>query len=159
MFSESSERVDALLRGLQDRIGGAIEDVDGTARFLEDAWNRSAGGGGRTRVLKHGRVFEQAGIGFSRVFGEQLPASATAHRPQLAGAAWTAVGVSLVFHPWNPYLPTTHANLRYFEAHPRDAAPVWWFGGGFDLTPFYPFDEDCAHRARATPCQCRRSSS
>ncbi len=145
MFSESSERVDTLLRGLQDRIGGAIEGVDGAARFLEDAWSRSEGGGGRTRVLKHGRVFEQAGIGFSRVLGEQLPASATAHRPQLTGAAWTAIGVSLVFHPWNPYLPTTHANLRYFEAHPRDAAPVWWFGGGFDLTPFYPFDEDCAH--------------
>lgn len=145
MFSEQSERVDALLRGLQDRICAAIEAADGGARFVEDAWTRGEGGGGRTRVLRQGTVFEQAGIGFSRVLGGQLPPSATAHRPELAGAAWTAVGVSLVFHPLNPYLPTTHANVRYFEAHPRDAAPVWWFGGGFDLTPFYPFDEDCRH--------------
>jgi coproporphyrinogen III oxidase len=145
MFSEPSERVNALLRGLQDRVCAAIEAVDGGARFVEDAWQRAEGGGGRTRVLKLGRVFEQAGIGYSRVQGGQLPASATAHRPELAGAAWTAVGVSLVLHPWNPYLPTTHANVRYFEAHPTSAAPVWWFGGGFDLTPFYPFDEDCAH--------------
>ncbi|MHB8309645.1 MAG: oxygen-dependent coproporphyrinogen oxidase [Metallibacterium sp.] len=145
MFSEPSERVNVLLRGLQDRVCAAIEAVDGGARFVEDAWQRAEGGGGRTRVLKQGRVFEQAGIGYSRVQGGQLPASATAHRPELAGAAWTAVGVSLVLHPWNPYLPTTHANVRYFEAHPTAAAPVWWFGGGFDLTPFYPFDEDCAH--------------
>ena len=145
MFSEPSERVNVLLRGLQDRVCAAIEAVDDGARFVEDAWQRAEGGGGRTRVLKQGRVFEQAGIGYSRVRGGQLPASATAHRPELAGAAWTAVGVSLVLHPWNPYLPTTHANLRYFEAHPTGAAPVWWFGGGFDLTPFYPFDEDCAH--------------
>ncbi|WP_297926767.1 oxygen-dependent coproporphyrinogen oxidase [Metallibacterium sp.] len=145
MFSEPSERVNALLRGLQDRVCAAIEAVDGGARFVEDAWQRAEGGGGRTRVLKQGRVFEQAGIGYSRVQGGQLPASATAHRPELAGAAWTAVGVSLVLHPWNPYLPTTHANVRYFEAHPTSATPVWWFGGGFDLTPFYPFDEDCAH--------------
>lgn len=145
MFSESSGRVDALLRGLQDRICAALEAVDGGARFIEDAWQRSEGGGGRTRVLKQGGVFEQAGIGYSRVQGGQLPASATAHRPELAGAAWTAVGVSLVLHPWNPYLPTTHANVRYFEAHPAGAAPLWWFGGGFDLTPFYPFDADCAH--------------
>ncbi|MHB1618032.1 MAG: oxygen-dependent coproporphyrinogen oxidase [Metallibacterium sp.] len=145
MFSEPSERVNVLLRGLQDRVCAAIEAVDGGARFVEDAWQRAEGGGGRTRVLKQGRVFEQAGIGYSRVQGGQLPASATAHRPELAGAAWIAVGVSLVLHPWNPYLPTTHANVRYFEAHPTGAAPVWWFGGGFDLTPFYPFDEDCAH--------------
>ncbi|WP_297899441.1 oxygen-dependent coproporphyrinogen oxidase [Metallibacterium sp.] len=145
MFSEPSERVNALLRGLQDRVCAAIEAVDGGACFVEDAWQRAEGGGGRTRVLKQGRVFEQAGIGYSRVQGGQLPASATAHRPELAGAAWTAVGVSLVLHPWNPYLPTTHANVRYFEAHPTSATPVWWFGGGFDLTPFYPFDEDCAH--------------
>ena len=146
MFSAAAERADALLRGLQDRISQALQQADGGAVFVEDAWQREAGGGGgRTRVLKRGALFEQAGIGYSSVRGTQLPPSATAHRPQLAGAPWLAVGVSLVLHPWNPYLPTTHANVRYFEAHPRDAAPVWWFGGGFDLTPFYPFDEDCRH--------------
>lgn len=145
MFSEQSERVDALLRGLQDRICTAAEAADGTAHFVEDAWTRGEGGGGRTRILKQGKVFEQAGVGFSRVLGREMPPSATAHRPELAGAAWAAMGVSVVFHPLNPYLPTTHANVRYFEAHPHDAEPVWWFGGGFDLTPFYPFDEDCRH--------------
>ena len=146
MFSAAAERADALLRGLQDRISQALQQADGGAVFVEDAWQREAGGGGgRTRVLKRGALVEQAGIGYSSVRGTPLPPSATAHRPQLAGAPWLAVGVSLVLHPWNPYLPTTHANVRYFEAHPRDAAPVWWFGGGFDLTPFYPFDEDCRH--------------
>ena len=102
-------------------------------------------GGGRTRVLKNGTVFEQAGVNYSRVTGDTLPASATAHRPELAGRSWTATGVSLVIHPKNPYVPTSHANVRYFEADKEGEAPVWWFGGGFDLTPFYPFDEDCMH--------------
>ncbi|MGO1720943.1 MAG: coproporphyrinogen III oxidase, partial [Luteimonas sp.] len=136
------------LTGLQDRICSAIEAADGGARFIEDAWTRKPGegpllgGGGRTRILRDGAVFEQAGIGFSDVSGNKLPPSATAARPELAGAAWRAVGVSLVFHPRNPYLPTTHANVRHFRAERDGETVAWWFGGGFDLTPFYPFDED-----------------
>ncbi len=133
------------LGGLQDRICAAIENADGKARFVEDHWQRDEGGGGRTRILRDGDVFEQAGVGFSRVMGTRLPPSATAHRPELVGRKWTATGVSLVFHPLNPYLPTTHANVRYFEASAEGEEPVWWFGGGFDLTPFYPFDEDVIH--------------
>ena len=139
------EEVSEWLRGLQDRICAAIENADEKARFVEDEWQRAEGGGGRTRILREGGVFEQAGIGYSRVMGTRLPPSATAHRPELAGRTWTATGVSLVFHPHNPYLPTTHANVRYFEATADGEAPVWWFGGGFDLTPFYPFDEDIIH--------------
>ncbi|TAN00691.1 MAG: oxygen-dependent coproporphyrinogen oxidase [Rhodanobacteraceae bacterium] len=139
------ERVDGFLRDLQDRICAALERADGGARFVEDAWTRATGGGGRSRVLKDGAVFEQAGVNWSRVTGGTLPASATVHRPQLAGRQWTATGVSLVIHPGNPYVPTSHANVRYFEADREDEEPVWWFGGGFDLTPFYPFDEDCVH--------------
>ena len=142
--------VEKYLRGLQDRICVALEAADGGARFVEDSWTRPHGGadlrgGGRTRVLKDGSVFEQAGVNFSRVEGSRLPPAATAQRPQLAGAAWTALGVSLVLHPRNPYAPTTHMNVRWFEARPANADPVWWFGGGFDLTPFYPFDEDIVH--------------
>jgi coproporphyrinogen III oxidase len=139
------ERVADFLRGLQDRICVAIEAADGGARFIEDSWQRAEGGGGRSRVMKQGAVFEQAGIGFSDVRGANLPPAATAQRPELVGAPWRAVGVSLVFHPHNPYLPTTHMNVRSFEARPEGREPVWWFGGGFDLTPFYPFDEDVLH--------------
>jgi coproporphyrinogen III oxidase len=139
------DAVHAFLTGLQDRICAALENGDGGARFVEDAWQRAEGGGGRSRVLKQGAVFEQAGVGFSDVSGATLPPSATAHRPELAGAPWRALGVSLVIHPRNPYVPTAHANVRYFEAQPQDAAPIWWFGGGFDLTPFYPFDADVRH--------------
>lgn len=142
------------LRGLQDRICVAIEDADGKARFVEDEWQRAEGGGGRTRILREGGVFEQAGIGYSRVMGTRLPPSATAHRPELAGRTWTATGVSLVFHPRNPYVPTTHANVRYFEANTEGEGPVWWFGGGFDLTPFYPFDEDIIHWHRTARDLC-----
>lgn len=138
------EAVGDFLRGLQDRICQAIERIDGRARFIEDAWDRPEGGGGRTRVLREGAVFEQAGIGFSRVEGATMPPAATAHRPELAGRPWIAQGVSLVFHPRNPYVPTTHMNVRLFVAH-GEGAPVWWFGGGFDLTPFYPFDDDVLH--------------
>lgn len=138
------------LQDLQDRICQGLADADGGAAFTEDRWQRpeggpSLGGGGRSRILKNGAVFEQAGVGFSEVHGNQLPASATAHRPELAGAPWQAMGVSLVIHPGNPYVPTAHANVRYFEARPEGRAPVWWFGGGFDLTPFYPFDDDIRH--------------
>jgi coproporphyrinogen III oxidase len=144
-MSDQVDQVDAYLRGLQDRLCESLQRSDGGARFVEEAWTRAAGGGGRTRVLKGGRVFEQVGVNFSRVAGDTLPASATAHRPQLAGRTWVATGVSLVAHPLNPYVPTSHMNVRYFEADKTGAAPVWWFGGGFDLTPFYPFDEDCVH--------------
>ena len=141
----SLDAVHAYLIDLQDRICAALVAADGGACFVQDAWQRPEGGGGCTRVLKDGAVFEQAGIGFSDVTGNTLPASATAHRPELAGAPWRALGVSLVIHPGNPYVPTTHANVRYFEARPEGREPVWWFGGGFDLTPFYPFDEDVQH--------------
>lgn len=137
--------VQTYLLDLQDRICAALEVSDGGQGFQEESWQRAEGGGGRSRVMKEGAIFEQAGVGFSDVSGNTLPASATAHRPELAGAAWRAVGVSLVIHPRNPYLPTAHANVRYFEARPENADPIWWFGGGFDLTPFYPFDEDVRH--------------
>jgi len=137
--------VERYLRDLQDRICAALEAADGGARFVEDAWQRAEGGGGRSRVLKEGGVFEQGGVNFSRVEGARLPPSASAHRPELAGRAWTALGVSLVMHPRNPYVPTTHMNVRYFEARAENGEPAWWFGGGFDLTPYYPFDEDVVH--------------
>ena len=143
--AERGAAVEAFLRGLQDRLCTALEGVDGRARFREDAWQRAEGGGGRTRVLTDGVVFEQGGVNFSRVHGERLPPAATAQRPERAGRAWTALGVSLVLHPRNPYVPTTHLNVRYFEARKQGAEPVWWFGGGFDLTPYYPFDEDIVH--------------
>ena len=127
---------------LQDRICSGLEEEDGKAKFVEDAWEREEGGGGRTRVLTEGSVFEQAGVNFSHVHGTNLPASATAHRPELAGRQFIAMGVSLVIHPHNPYVPTSHANVRFFIATKEDADPIWWFGGGFDLTPYYPFLED-----------------
>ncbi|WP_417682533.1 oxygen-dependent coproporphyrinogen oxidase [Pseudidiomarina aquimaris] len=133
------------LKGLQDRICSALEEADGCAQFAEESWQREGGGGGRSRVLRDGAVLEQGGVGFSHVFGEQMPASATAHRPELAGRNFNACGVSLVMHPSNPYVPTSHANVRFFIAEKEGAEPVWWFGGGFDLTPFYPFDEDIKH--------------
>ncbi|HEV2540790.1 MAG TPA: oxygen-dependent coproporphyrinogen oxidase [Frateuria sp.] len=144
-MSQQADQAEAFLRELQDRICSALESLDGTARFVEDRWTREAGGGGRTRVLRDGALFEQAGVNFSRVSGHTLPPSATAHRPELAGGSFIATGVSLVLHPKNPYVPTAHANVRYFEASKEGVEPVWWFGGGFDLTPFYPFDEDAQH--------------
>lgn len=137
--------VKQFLLGLQDRICQAIECEDGRQTFQEEEWSRAEGGGGRSRVMAEGDVFEKAGVGFSHVMGETLPPSATASRPELAGRAWQAMGVSLVIHPENPYVPTSHANVRFFVAEKPGEEPVWWFGGGFDLTPFYPFDEDCQH--------------
>ena len=134
----------AYLRDLQGRVCDALEHVDGAAQFGSDRWVRREGGGGDSRVLRNGAVFEQAGVNFSHVTGATLPASATAQRPELAGASWIATGVSLVIHPHNPYVPTTHANVRFFSASKAGAA-AWWFGGGFDLTPYYPFDEDVLH--------------
>ena len=143
--SSNLQAIEVYLIALQDRICASVESFEPDVCFREDAWQRAEGGGGRTRVLCGGKVFEQAGIGFSRVSGSALPPSASQHRPELAGSRWNALGVSLVFHPLNPYLPTTHMNVRYFEAQKKDGQSVWWFGGGFDLTPFYPFDEDIRH--------------
>jgi len=142
------------LLDLQDRICAALAAEDGAAAFREDAWERPGGGGGRTRVMEGGAVFEKGGINFSHVFGENLPPSATAHRPELAGRRFQAMGVSLVMHPANPYVPTSHANVRYFLAEREDADPVWWFGGGFDLTPYYGFDEDAVHWHRTAQAAC-----
>ncbi|GFK34956.1 oxygen-dependent coproporphyrinogen oxidase [Vibrio cholerae] len=143
------QAVKHFLLQLQDKICQQLEATDGQAQFIEDAWQREPGeklgGGGRTRVMREGAVFEQCGVNFSHVFGEQMPASATAHRPELAGRRFEAMGVSLVMHPKNPYVPTSHANVRFFIAEKEGEAPIWWFGGGFDLTPFYPFVEDGQH--------------
>ena len=147
--------VKAYLLALQDDICQQLAAEDGQASFVEDAWQRPAGGGGRTRVLSNGAVFEQAGVNFSHVFGDQLPASATAHRPELAGRTFQAMGVSLVIHPHNPYVPTSHANVRFFIAEKAGEAPVWWFGGGFDLTPYYGNSADCVawHQTAKTACE------
>ena len=139
-----TEQVLSVLKNLQNQICAALEAEDGSARFEPDEW-QSKLGTGQSRVLKNGAVFEQAGVNFSHVKGSAMPASATAHRPELAGALFEAMGVSLVIHPKNPYVPTSHANVRFFIAYPEGKAPVWWFGGGFDLTPFYPFEEDVLH--------------
>jgi coproporphyrinogen III oxidase len=139
------EKVKQYLLKLQDDICQTLELVDGKGSFVEDNWQRELGGGGRTRVLTGGNVIEQGGVNFSHVFGGKLPASATAARPELAGRSFQAVGVSLVIHPHNPFVPTTHANVRFFIAEKEGEEPVWWFGGGFDLTPFYPFHEDVVH--------------
>ena len=131
------DQVKSYLQGLQDRICEELAEMDGKATFVRDGWERAAGGGGESRVLSDGAVFEQAGVGFSHVFGNQMPPTATKHRPELAGKQFQAVGVSLVLHPRNPYVPTTHANFRFFTAGVEN--PIWWFGGGLDLTPYYPF--------------------
>lgn len=154
MTKPSLAAVRDYLLAFQDELSDAIEATDGKARFRRDKWDRREGGGGESRVLRKGAVFEQAGINFSHVFGEKLPPSATAQRPQLAGADFQATGVSLVFHPDNPYVPTTHANVRFFIAQPPDGEPVWWFGGGFDLTPYYPFAEDVVHWHRIASAAC-----
>ena len=139
------EMVKAFLLKLQDDICHTLELVDGKEQFKQDKWQREGGGGGRTRVLTNGAVIEQGGVNFSHVFGDKLPPSATGLRPELAGRTFQAMGVSLVIHPQNPYVPTSHANVRFFIAEKPGEKPVWWFGGGFDLTPFYPFLEDVQH--------------
>jgi coproporphyrinogen III oxidase len=158
----SSTAVRDYLLGLQDTICDALEREDGGATFREDAWTREAqgdeparlGGGGRTRVLEQGAVFEQAGVNFSHVRGASLPPSATASRPELGGRSFEALGVSLVIHPRNPHVPTSHANVRFFVAEKPGAAPAWWFGGGYDLTPYYPVVEDIVawHRVARDAC-------
>ncbi len=153
-FDTSIGEVGEYLRSLQQRIVNAVEDADGKEKFRSDDWEREAGGGGLSRILADGAVFEQAGVGYSHVFGAEMPASATKSRPELAGRGFQAMGVSLVLHPKNPYVPTTHANFRFFCAEADDGEPVWWFGGGFDLTPYYPFHEDVLHWHRMARDAC-----
>ncbi|WP_444996628.1 oxygen-dependent coproporphyrinogen oxidase [Aliikangiella sp. IMCC44359] len=146
--------VKSYLIELQDTICDGLSQVDGKADFITDEWQREQGGGGRTRVMADGTIFEKGGVNFSHVFGTQLPVSATAARPQLAGRSFQAMGVSLVMHPYNPYVPTSHMNVRFFVAEKEGEAPVWWFGGGFDLTPYYGFEEDCIHWHQISRLAC-----
>ena len=146
--------VKTYLLALQDTICSQLAAEDGGATFMEDAWDRPGGGGGRTRVISNGAVFEQGGVNFSHVFGDKLPPSATAQRPELAGRSFQALGVSLVIHPHNPLVPTSHANVRFFVAEKEGEEPVWWFGGGFDLTPYYGFEEDCINWHRTAKAAC-----
>jgi coproporphyrinogen III oxidase len=155
MSQVSIETVIEFLKSLQDNICSALEAADGSGQFVEDNWIRAEGGGGRTRVLTDGTVIEQGGVNFSEVSGNKLPPSASAHRPELAGRTWRACGVSLVIHPKNPYIPTSHANVRFFIAEKEGEEPVWWFGGGFDLTPFYPIKEDVVHWHQTAKSLCQ----
>ena len=141
------------LLALQDSICTALQSEDGSD-WQEDNWTRPEGGGGRSRVLVDGPVIEQGGVNFSHVFGEQMPASATQSRPELAGRSFEAMGVSLVIHPHNPYVPTSHANVRFFIAEKEGAEPVWWFGGGYDLTPYYGNEDDCRHWHKTAKQAC-----
>jgi coproporphyrinogen III oxidase len=136
--------VEAYLTGLQERIVASLAEADGRA-FQRDRWKRPEGGGGVSAFLEEGNLFERAGVLFSHVHGDRLPPSASAARPELAGRSFEAMGVSLVLHPRNPYVPTVHLNVRMFSAQRPDAAPVWWFGGGMDLTPYYPYEDDAIH--------------
>lgn len=155
-----TDAVRSYLKQLQQSICDALEQADGQNKFIIDQWQREpsnenlSDGGGDTRVLSNGAVFEQAGVNFSEVSGCSLPASATAHRPELAGRSFKAMGVSLVMHPHNPYVPTSHANVRFFIAEKEGEDPIWWFGGGFDLTPYYGNDEDCVHWHKTAQKAC-----
>ena len=153
------EKVKKYLLQLQDSICNGLEAADGSGRFKDDLWEREAGGGGLTRVLEQGDVFEQAGVNFSHVYGDRLPPSATTARPELEGRDFEALGISLVIHPRNPYVPTSHANVRFFIANKPGAredenAPVWWFGGGYDLTPYYPNLDDVIHWHKTAKKTC-----
>ena len=153
-MNENIESVLTYLRSLQDRNCELLEQADGHSLFKEDSWKRPDGGGGITRIMQNGAVFEQAGVGFSHVFGDKLPPSATLQRPELAGRNFQAMGVSLVIHPLNPYAPTSHCNVRFFIAEKEGEPAVWWFGGGFDLTPYYGFKEDAVfwHQTAKQAC-------
>lgn len=148
------QAVKAFLLNIQASICEGLEALDGKAKFITDAWDREQGGTGITRVISNGQVIEKGGVNFSHVFGASLPVSATAGRPELAGAAFEVMGVSLVIHPRNPYAPTSHANIRFFIAEKPGMAAVWWFGGGYDLTPYYGFDEDCVHWHTTAKAAC-----
>jgi coproporphyrinogen III oxidase len=154
MESADASAVKRYLVELQDRITAAVEKTD-SVKFRRDAWDRPDGGGGESRVLSDGAVFERAGVSVSHVFGEKMPPSASNLRPDIAGAPFEAIGLSLVFHPRNPHAPTTHCNVRFFVARPVAGPEVWWFGGGFDLTPYYPYDEDVLHWHRTARDACQ----
>lgn len=154
MESVTINAVKEYLLRLQDNICSTLETIDGHAHFITDAWERDEGGSGRSRVISHGAVFEKGGVNFSHVFGSRLPPSASATRPELAGRSFQAIGVSLVIHPDNPFVPTSHANFRFFVAEKEGEQPVWWFGGGYDLTPYYGFDEDCHHWHKTAKAAC-----
>ncbi|MGK7928693.1 MAG: oxygen-dependent coproporphyrinogen oxidase [Spirulina sp.] len=147
--ADSRDRAKKLVQQLQDEICQGLEELDGVAKFQEDNWERPGGGGGRTRVIRDGGVFEQGGVNFSEVWGETLPPAILTQRPEAAGHGFFATGTSMVLHPRNPYIPTVHLNYRYFEA-----GPVWWFGGGADLTPYYPFVEDAVHFHKTHKAAC-----
>lgn len=155
MSEPNTAEVRDFLLQLQQRICLALESADGGAQFIADDWQRPGGGGGQSRVLTAGQVFEQAGVNFSHIRGDSLPPSASAGRPELAGCSFEALGVSLVIHPHNPYVPTSHANVRFFCAERPGAAAVWWFGGGFDLTPTYGFEPDVQHWHRNASQLCQ----
>lgn len=142
---KNTPNIKQFLLDLQNRLCAALETQETTAQFFEDAWTHEKIGGGKTRVLQNGDVFEQAGVNFSHVVGEHLPQAATVKRPDLVGASFEALGISSVIHPRNPFVPTSHMNVRYFQAKKNNGDVVWWFGGGYDLTPYYGFDEDCQH--------------
>ena len=146
----SREKTKNLLLKLQDNICKGLENTDGKAKFTEESWLREEGGGGRSRVLKNGSIFEQAGVNFSEVYGKELPQSIISQRPEAKGHEWFATGTSMVLHPKNPFIPTVHLNYRYFEA-----GPVWWFGGGADLTPYYPYLTDVRnfHKEHGNACE------
>jgi coproporphyrinogen III oxidase len=148
------EQVRSYLLKLQNTLCDALAEEDGQVTFAVDEWQRPEGGGGRTRVLVDGAVFEKAGVNFSHVQGAELPPSASASRPELAGRSYEALGVSLVIHPHNPYIPTSHANVRFFVASKPGEEPIWWFGGGYDLTPYYANREDCVHWHRVAADAC-----
>ncbi|MGB3189189.1 oxygen-dependent coproporphyrinogen oxidase [Lyngbya sp. PCC 8106] len=149
--ADSQARVSQFMKQIQDEICQGLEQLDGKSKFQEDSWERPEGGGGRSRVLHDGDVFEQGGVNFSEVWGKNLPPSILAQRPEAEGHGFYATGTSMVLHPRNPYIPTVHLNYRYFEA-----GPVWWFGGGVDLTPYYPFAEDAAHFHKTFKVACDR---
>lgn len=159
MSDMRTQRVKTYLMDLQDLICKSLEALESGARFREDAWEREEGGGGRSRVIEGGAVFEKAGVNFSHVHGHSLPPSSTAKRPELVGRSFEAMGVSLVIHPRNPYVPTSHANVRFFIATKPGSPPVWWFGGGFDLTPYYLFEEDAVHWHRVAREACANFGS
>ncbi|MCT7958164.1 oxygen-dependent coproporphyrinogen oxidase [Laspinema palackyanum] len=148
---DSKERVSQFMQSLQDEICQGLAELDGLGTFKEDSWDRPEGGGGRSRVMREGNIFEQGGVNFSEVWGDHLPPSILKQRPEAEGHRFYATGTSMVLHPRNPYVPTVHLNYRYFEA-----GPVWWFGGGADLTPYYPFAEDAAHFHKTLKATCDR---
>lgn len=153
-MNSNIDQVRSYFNNLQMEITSSLQAADGLTEFVTDDWVRETGGGGRTMVLTGGKVFEQAGVNFSEVTGDSLPASATAHRPELAGLHFRAMGVSLVIHPENPHVPASHANVRFFIAENPGEEPIWWFGGGFDLTPYYAYEEDCKHWHRTAKQAC-----